>query len=1099
MKQVIPYQAVHDLVSQVAKKFSGSPAIEYGHRRITYGELDAKAERLSGALSSLGVSAGSIVGVFTTDPIEIIAAILGTLKAGAVFCPFDPSFPEKRLEVMIESVTPRWFVTESRFYGKLKKLTAGMSSSPDLILMDEEPADARNNGAIRLCDDKFHCDPRTSTSYSDPEAACSIYFTSGSTGKPKAILGRLKGIDHFVRWEIETLGVGPGTRVSQLASPSFDGFLKDAFVPLCAGGVVCAPESREVILSAGRLRDWLDIEQVEVLHCVPSVFRSLINEGLESKYFDAMKYAVMAGEALLPTDVKRWMEVFGDRIKLVNLYGPTETTILKFFHFVRPEEIARPSIPIGKPIKGAAALILDQQNQPCDVGDVGEIHIRTPYCALGYYGEPELTREVFIQNPFNDDPADIVYKTGDYGRLLEDGSIEFLGRRDQQVKVRGVRVELGEIENALRGHHAVADVAVIDSVDSDGNKFLVAYVTLSNRTGGDQLRPYLAERLPEAMLPSAFVEMAQLPRTLNGKIDRKALPPLELAQAGSEVGESAPRTPIEEIVSGVWSEVLKLPSVSRASNFFNLGGHSLLVTQVISRVREALNVELPMRSLFESPTVEQFSRLIQEQIDEGRLSEQTPIKALPRESQGDLRAPLSFAQQRLWFIDQLDPGNAAYNCPEAVRLEGRLNLQALESVINEILRRHEVLRTRFEVEECEPVQVIEEWAPRQLEIEDLTSLGLEEREERVRRIARQESETGFDLSRGPLLRVKVLKLEEEEHVLLFTLHHIACDAWSMEILIREVGALYGAYSAGESSPLEKLPVQYADFAVWQRERLQDEALERDLEYWRKQLAEVEALKLPTDHPRPATPSYRGAQQTFALETELAEALRKLSKQEGVTLFMTLLAAFQTLLYRYTGQEDLIVGTPIANRGRLELEGLIGFFVNTLALRSRLSSDISFRDLLHQVRKTALAAYSHDHVPFEKLVEELSPERSAGENPLFQAWFFLDDKDVNDEPILPGITLSPVKVDFFSAKLDLALTMTASPNNIAGAFTYATDLFENKTIVTLIERFRFLLQSLVRNPDCKLLDLPLAVLSGKRQLAETYIIDSTDETQATFVF
>jgi hypothetical protein len=397
------------------------------------------------------------------------------------------------------------------------------------------------------------------------------------------------------------------------------------------------------------------------------------------------------------------------------------------------------------------------------------------------------------------------------------------------------------------------------------------------------------------------------------------------------------------------------------------------------------------------------------------------------------------------------------------------------------------------------VQMIDEWQPRRLEVEDLTSLTPEEKQEAVRRTTREEAETGFDLSKGPLLRAKVLRLEEEQHVLFFTMHHIVSDAWSLEILIREVRALYRAYSAGEESPLEGLEIQYADFAVWQREWLKGEVLEQELEYWRKQLAGVEPLELPTDHPRPAAPSYRGAQQVFVLETELAITLRELSRREGVTLFMTLLAAFKTLLYRYTGHEDIVVGIPTANRNRLELEGLIGFFVNTMALRTRLSADISFRDLLHQVRETALAAYSHDQVPFEKLVTELSLKRAVGQNPLFQVWFFLDNALSSNGPLLPEVTISSVKNDFSVAKLDLALTMTAYPDNLVGAFTYATDLFEHETIIILVKRFQSLLQALVHNPDCKLFDIPLVAFSESRQVIDTHTLGPIDETQATFVF
>ncbi|HKS08840.1 MAG TPA: amino acid adenylation domain-containing protein, partial [Pyrinomonadaceae bacterium] len=479
--QLSQYAAVQDLFDQTAAQFAGLTAIDNGVRRVTYGELQTDAQRLSHLLAQRGAAENSIVAIFLTDPIGVVSSILATLKTGSVFCALDPSFPPKRLEAMFERTTPKWCITHSRFQERLQRVFSTLESAPEIILIDNLPATNGFTPAIIPA---------------NPNAPCSIYFTSGSTGKPKAILGRLNGIDHFIRWEIETVGARPGTRVSQLASPSFDGFLKDAFVPLCSGGLVCAPESREILLDAGRLIDWIDVEQIEVLHLVPSVFRSVINHGLNDRYFEALQYVVLAGEHLYPADVKRWMEVFGERIKLLNTYGATETTILKSWHCVEPADAAKSSVPIGKPIRGAAMMVIDQQGQPCSVGDIGEIYVRTPYRSHGYYGEPELTKQVFIQNPFNSDPADVIYKTGDYGRLLPDGNFEILGRRDAQVKIRGVRIELGEIENLLRANTSVGEVAVIDREDGAGNKILVAYVTMTNGAGPESLRAYLLDHLP---------------------------------------------------------------------------------------------------------------------------------------------------------------------------------------------------------------------------------------------------------------------------------------------------------------------------------------------------------------------------------------------------------------------------------------------------------------------------------------------------------------------------------------------------------------------------------------------------------------------------
>ncbi|MFL6284931.1 MAG: amino acid adenylation domain-containing protein, partial [Pyrinomonadaceae bacterium] len=784
--QATPYAAVQDLFSQAAARFGDSLAVDNGRRRVTYRELETKADRLARSLSALGVSRGSIVGLFVTDPVEIITAILATLKAGGVFCPLDPTFPVKRLRAMFESVSPAWCVTESQFVAKLDEVVVGLSPAPKLILVDDAPKVEGRADVLRLDDETFLTQGGELPSYSDPDAPCSVYFTSGSTGKPKAILGRLKGIDHFVRWEIGAVGAGHGTRVSQLASPSFDGFLKDAFVPLCSGGVVCAPESRDIILNTEKLISWLGAERVEVLHCVPSVFRSLINQGLSESYFGSMRWVVLTGEPLYPADVKRWMEVFGERIKLWNIYGTTETSMSKFAHEVTREDAERPSIPVGRPIKGAAVMVINSRGQLCREESIGEVYIRTPYRSHGYYGEPELTAEVFVPNPFGSDPSDLIHRTGDFGRLLPGGELELLGRRDQQVKVRGVRVELGEVENLLRGHEAVADVAVVDREDGGGGKSLVAYVTLANGAGAGALRGYLMERLPEAMVPSAIVEMESLPRTLGGKIDRKALPAVGESRGGE--GGSL-RGPVEEIVAGIWCEVLRVPGVGRDDNFFNLGGHSLLVTQVLTRVREFLAVELPVRSIFEAPTVEEFSRLVEQQLSAGRQSALEPIEKVSRE--GEL--PLSFAQQRLWFQEKLAGGSSAFNINLGVKLKGSLNVAAFEQSFGEVIRRHENLRTTFPLVGGELTQVISKPSRLTIPVVDIRRLPEAEQEAVGKRLAGAEFNRPFDLEAGPLVRVVLIRQRDDEHTVVCVLHHIVSDGWSRGLLVKEISALYEAF------------------------------------------------------------------------------------------------------------------------------------------------------------------------------------------------------------------------------------------------------------------------------------------------------------------
>ena len=1014
------YESVQEMFSHMAAQFGPEVAIDRGGRLTTYAELEAESNRLANYLLEGGATQGTIVALLTEDPVLIITGILGVLKAGAVFAPFDPTFPEGRLRTMSEQVKPQWYLTD-------------------------------------FADHKQSEHPRVA---SDPDAPCSIYFTSGSTGKPKAILGRLKGIDHFIRWEIEAVGAGPGTRVSQLASPSFDGFLKDVFVPLCSGGTVCAPESRDIILDAWTLADWLDVEQIEVLHCVPSVFRALLNEGLNNRYFETLKCIVMTGEPLYPADVKRWLDVFGDRVRLFNIYGTTETTLSKFAYEIKPEDVERPSIPVGKLIDGSQTLVVDSKGELCGLGAVGEIYIRTPYRSHGYYNEPELTRQVFIQNPFSDDPNDLVHKTGDYGRILRGGDLEHLGRRDQQVQIRGVRVELGEIENLLRANDAVADVAVIDRDDADGNKFLVAYVAMNNGTGSDSLRQYLADRLPPTMLPSAFVELDQLPRTLNGKIDRKALPDLELLQAEREF-EAGKMTPIEEIVAGIWCEVLRLPSIARHGNFFNLGGHSLLVTQVLARVRDCLRVEIPIRTIFEAPTLEQFARLIEEQLSHGQESELATIKPVSRD--GDL--PLSFSQQRMWFFEQLSSNMGAFNIALGVRLTGSLNVSALEQTFSEIMRRHEALRTVFPEVDTQPVQIIQAPARFELPIVNLSTLTNEEREREAARVTREETLLPFNLGKGPLVRPRLIKLNDYEHIIICTMHHIIGDGQSFEVVIAEMSQIYTMFSQGQPSFLPEVSVQYVDYVAWQRQWLQGDELEKRLAYWRQHLADAPSrMNLPLARSRPTVQKFGGTYQETRLSLELTTALRELSRREGLTLYMTMLAAYVLLLNQYTDDDDIVVGSVYANRERVEAEKVIGILANTLVLRVDLSETTTFRDVLRQVRQVCLDAYTYQVSP--ELIREDLAKRGAERQRLFDVWFQLE-KPPKEKLDMNGIETSWYTEGKEITRFELSLALGELDDAILTKLEYDDRIFNAQTTAQMLEDYVQLLNLITADPETKL--------------------------------
>jgi amino acid adenylation domain-containing protein len=1065
--------SVEELFDEAAARNMSAVAIECGERRLSYGELLERANTLANYLITQGAGRDSIVALLTEDTSERIVGILGTLKAGAAFMPLDVRQPAARLRKLLELAPPQFLLTETKVLAGLGQLLPAENGSLKVMCVDE-PVSVQPLCALCLygesIEEHIHHRDTENTEIaqrsSDPDQLSYIYFTSGSSGTPKAIAGRLKGLAHFINWEIEELKVEAGVRVSQLLSPSFDGSLRDIFLPLCVGGVVCVPAQREQVLEGRGLVQWLEEARIEVMHCVPSVFRALVNEELRTAELAALRYVVMAGESLLGRDVAKWKAVYGERVGLLNLYGTSETTMAKFSYRVAVGDEEREVMPIGKPIPGATALVVDEKARPCLPGIVGEIYIRTPYRSLGYYGQPELTAAVFVANPFSTDPSDLVHKTGDMGRVLEDGNFEYLGRRDEQVKVRGARVELKEVENAVRGQAGVLDVAVIEREDGSGYTYLCAYLVLAEGVQTVAVAEGLEQELPDYMLPSAYVEMAELPRTISGKVDRRALPEVG---AGGGAEYVAARTPVEGMLVGSWEQLLGRERVGIEDNFFRMGGHSLLATQVMSRVRESFGVEVGLRVLFEHPTVRGLGAVIEEKL---RGAEELPAPAIMKVAR-DGEIPLSFAQQRLWFLDQLDPGNPAYNIPAAFRMTGRLDIVALEQAFTEITRRHEILRTRFLIANGQPVQMISPAEPMSLRIVDLRELAEMERSSEVRRWATTEAQHRYDLSSGPLLRVILLRLGEDDHVLLFTMHHIISDGWSMGVIVREVTALYEAYRQGHPSPLLELTIQYADYAVWQRQWLQGNVLETQLAYWRSRLgSKLAALELPTDRACPTVRTNRGATQSFTLSAETANALHELSRQQGVTLFITLLAAFQTLLWRYTGQDDIVVGSPISGRNRVETESMIGFFINTLVLRTDFSNDPTFIELLQRVKEVTLEAEAHQDVPFEKLVEELQPERQVNYTPWFQVWFVLENAGMHRPTKLPELTISHAGVAGKTAQFALTLAMSESEERIGGGLTYSTDLFDDDTISEMVDRFTSLLEGVVQHADWPLLEIPL---------------------------
>ncbi|HEX8273712.1 MAG TPA: amino acid adenylation domain-containing protein [Longimicrobiaceae bacterium] len=872
----------------------------------------------------------------------------------------------------------------------------------------------------------------------------------------------------------DAFGIGAGDVMPSLASFAFDIWLFEALLPLLAGGSVRVVPRERVVDVAALARE---IESATALHAVPALMRQVVSEVAAARgTLPGLRRAFVGGDAVPPELLGAMREAFpGAEVRV--LYGPTEGTIICAAHLAACGEAAGRHL-LGRPLGNAPLYVLDGAGEPAPVGVPGELCIGGAATARGYLGRAELTADRFVPDPFAGEAGARMYRSGDRARWGADGTLEFLGRIDQQVKIRGFRIEPGEVEAQLAAHPGVSEAVVVVREDAPGEKRLVGYVVPSGQgVRVEELREHLRARLPEHMVPSALVMLERLPLTRNGKVDRRALP----APDGAGSAELVPaRTPTEEVLAGIWAEALGLETVGVTASFFELGGHSLLATRVVSQVRRVFGVEVSLRALFEGPTVAELAGRVEE-IRRAGAPALPPVA--PVERTGPL--PLSFAQERLWFLDRLQPGSAFYNVYSALRLGGALDVWALETALGEIVRRHEALRSVFRATDAGPVQVIAPFDGFALPVEDLAGLGGPEREAQVERRVTEEAARPYDLAAGPLFRASLLRLGAEEHVLLLGMHHVVSDGWSMGVLFRELSALYEAYRDGRESPLAELPVQYADYGVWQREQLEGEALERQLGYWKDQLRGApELLELPTDRPRPAVQSFRGASEHVQLPAEVLERLRALGRREGVTLYMVVLAAFQALLSRYGAGEDVVVGSPIAGRGRGEVEELIGFFVNTLVLRTDLSGDPSFRELVGRVRQVTLGAYEHQEVPFERLVAELQPERSLGHSPLFQVSFALDTAH---EPTggLAGLSMSGVGADLDFAKFDLSLSLEATSRGLRGGLTYSTDLWEAATMRRMLGHFARLVERVAADPEVRLSSVALLGEAERHMLVEEW--------------
>ena len=1021
-----PDVCVHDLVAQRTEQQPNAVALVFGSERITYRELNARANQIAHFLINRGAGPDVLVGIYAERTPDLVTGILGILKSGSAYVPLDPGYPKERLGYILEDAKAPIVLTQQSLAGELAAF------SGEIICMDTNRAEI-SRGPTTNPNTKVQ---RGNLAY--------VLFTSGSTGRPKGVALEHRTPVTFIHWAQEIFSPQELSGVLFATSVCFDVSMCEMFVTLSAGGkLILANNALELGTLPAR-------DEITLINVVPSVMAELVRAGSVPASVVTVN---LAGEALPDALVEQIYATTSAR-KVYNLYGPTETSYSTFTLVPRGC-----SVTIGKPLANTQCYVLDKRLNPVPIGVPGDLYIAGDGEARGYYGRPELTHERFVPNPFSPASGARMYRTGDVCRWLPDGNIQYQGRSDFQVKVRGYRIELGEIEATLDKHSGLRQSIVTVREDEPGQQRLVAYVVPRDGAEIDpsSLQAHVRQSLPEFMVPSAVVILQELPLTPNGKVDRLALPIPEFAPEDSET-QAIPRTPTEEKLSAIWAEVLKLNRVGIHQTFFSLGGHSLLAVQVVSRIRDAFHIELPLVALFESPTVAALAGRVEAVRAMESDSASPPLSRIERN--GPL--PLSFSQRSYWLLSQLNPNSYLHNVRYAVRITGPLDIAVLTRSLNEVIRRHEILHTVFPIESGQPVQKILQELTIALTISDFVDVPEAQRMDEVLRLELEEYRRPFDVVAGPLIRSRLCRLSGEDHVLLLGMHHIVSDGWAGGVLFGELGALYQAFSTAKPSPLPDLPIQYADFAVWQTQWMQGPVLERELAFWRKQLRGAHPMvELPTDRPRPQVTSLRGSDCHVLLSKQLSDELKRLCLERSVTLFTAMLAALNILMYQWTGQDDLVIGTVSGNRTRTEVEKLIGCFLNFLPIRIRLTGDEDPLEFLDQVNRTVLDTFSHQDCPFGLVVDALNPERVLNRNPIYNVgllWWMYSGVAFRTE----SLDAQFVRLRADVPVLDLRFIGRDTPGGIRIDCEYNCDLFDAGTVEQVLDGYRDVLEQFVQS-------------------------------------
>jgi len=1045
MKKNIFQEILNECLSQYKEK----TAIEYGNHSITYHELNKHSNYLANWILSKGIKQQDFIAILLEDRSQIITSIIGILKAGCIFVPMTSDIPIERLETMINESNAKMVITDKTNIHQFKFNTNMEKSKQNYNVFTVEDIFQKEKNEWFLNPPQMHF---------TPEDKIYIYFTSGTTGKPKAILGMNKSLLHFIQWEIETFNISTHFRISQLTTPIFDAFLRDVFVPLFAGGVICIPKHTDTILNSYTLSQWLEDRKINLIHCVPSLFRLLNSNSLNKQNFKTLKFILLSGEKINPKELENWYDIIGDRVQLVNLYGATETTMIKSYYFIQPPDTNKERIPIGKPIRGCRIIVCDENMKACDKLVIGEIYVRTPFRTFGYYNDSNLNKEKFIKNPFSDDPNDLLYKSGDMGRFLPDGNIELLSRIDRQIKIRGIRIEPEEIEDILCMHPSVTESVVI-MTESSGNSLLLGFISpAENNTKEDEklipeLKTFLSEKIPEYMVPDKIIRIDKIPRTINGKINYESL--VDIYNDDLE-DYAPPQNELEKKLLKIWMKILGLEEsgkIGRYDNFFETGGNSLNVMALLSKIHREFNVRISLGEIFNNPSIEKQAQLIQKESE-------NVFETIQNVEKKDYY-PLSPAQQRLYVLQQMNLEGRGYNMSVIVRLEGKLNNNKLEAAFQKLIQRHENLRTSFQLNFGEPVQRIHSTVT--IFIENFTVEKSIEKEEQEKDIVKNFSRP-FDLNHPPLMRVGLVKIEVENHLLMVEIHHIISDGISLGLLIDDFISLY----KGDELPLLKLA--YKDYVAWLNSERKLENLEQQEAYWLKIFESPPSpIDLQPDYERPAVKSFDGNRLDFEIERETLVELNTLAQEEEVTLFMLILAFYNVLLGRLSGIEDIVIGIPSADRPHDDLGPVIGMMVNTLALRNFPKGDSSFVEFLRDIRRNTLNAFENQDYQFETLVKRLGIEKRTDRNPLFDVFFVFQNLSgkavqLEDLKIAPFNHIQP------TSQFDLRFICTDAQNKLYCSFEYCTKLFKREKVERFISYFNDIIKNILKNRKILLKDI-----------------------------